>query len=114
MVRKAVSLKGCSQKATYVQEDIDLTNKAEVEAADRKRFAFVNQIVKAVESRKVLTKDRNRQDQIDAVLTNKVIGIPIFALVMFLVFYISQSTVGTWIADWLVGWIEIFQEWVLH
>ena len=31
---------------------------------------------------------------------------------MFLVFYISQSTVGTWIADWLVGWIEVFQEWV--
>lgn len=31
---------------------------------------------------------------------------------MFLVFYISQSTVGTWIADWLVGWIETFQSWV--
>ena len=31
---------------------------------------------------------------------------------MFLVFYISQSTVGTWIADWLVGWIETFQGWV--
>ena len=31
---------------------------------------------------------------------------------MFLVFYISQTTVGTWIADWLVGWIEAFQEWV--
>lgn len=30
---------------------------------------------------------------------------------MFLVFYISQSTVGTWIADWLVGWIETFQGW---
>ena len=38
-------------------------------------------------------------------------GIPIFAAVMFLVFYISQSTVGTWIADWLVGWIEAFQGW---
>ena len=112
LVGKAVSLKGCSQKAAYVQEDIDLTNKAEVEAADRKRFAFVNQIVKEVESRKVLTKDRNSQDKLDAVLTNKFIGIPIFALVMFLVFYISQSTVGTWIADWLVGWIETFQEWV--
>ncbi len=112
LVRKAVSLKGCEQKATYVQEDIDLTSKAEVEAADRKRFAFVNQIVKEVEDRKVFTKDKNSQDKIDAVLTNKFIGIPIFALVMFLVFYISQSTVGTWIADWLVGWIETFQEWV--
>ena len=112
LVSKAVSLKGCGQKATYVQENIDLTNKAEVEAADRKRFEFVNQIVKEVENRKVFTKDKNSQDKIDAVLTNKFIGIPIFALVMFLVFYISQSTVGTWIADWLVGWIETFQEWV--
>ena len=112
LVSKAVSLKGTSQNATYVQDNIDLTNKAEVEAADRKRFAFVNGIVKEVENRKVLTKDRNGQDKIDAVLTNRFIGIPIFALVMFLVFYISQSTVGTWIADWLVGWIETFQEWV--
>ena len=49
------------------------------------------------------------QDKIDAVITHKIIGIPIFALVIFLVFYISQTTVGTWIADWLVGWIETFQ-----
>jgi len=112
LVRKAVSLKGCGQKATYVQDNIDLTDKAEVEAADRKRFEFVNKIVAEVEDRKVFTKDRNSQDKLDAVLTNKFIGIPIFALVMFLVFYISQSTVGTWIADWLVGWIEVFQEWV--
>ena len=76
---------------------------------DRKRFAFVNQIVKSVEKRSVLTRDKNRQDRIDAVLTNKFAGIPVFAGVMFLVFYISQSTVGTWIADWLTGGIESFQ-----
>ena len=99
------------QKAPYVQEEINLQNKAEVEAADRKRFAFVNGIVKEVEKRKVFTRDKNKQDKIDAVLTNKFVGIPIFAAVMFLVFYISQSTVGTWIADWLVGWIEAFQGW---
>lgn len=112
VVEKAVSLKGAGQKAVYIQEDIDLHNKAEVEAADRKRFAFVNEIVKGVEKRKILTREKNRQDQIDAILTNKFVGIPIFAVIMFLVFYISQSTVGTWIADWLVGWIETFQEWV--
>ena len=112
LVEKAASLKGNKQKAPYVQADINLQDKAEVEAADRKRFAFVNKIVSAVEKRKVLTKDTNAQDKIDAILTNKIIGIPLFAAVMFLVFYISQSTVGTWIADWLVGWIETFQEWV--
>ncbi len=112
LIDKASSLKGCEQKAIYVQDDIDLQDKEQVEAADRKRFAFVNEIVKDVEKRKVLTKDTNKQDKIDAVLTHPIIGIPLFALVMFLVFYISQSTVGTWIADWLVGWIETFQGWV--
>ena len=112
VVNQAVALKNGGQKAPYLQEDIDLQDKAQVEAADRKRFAFVNEIVKSVEKRKVLTKDKNKQDSIDSVLTNKFIGIPVFAAIMFGVFYISQSTVGTWIADWLVGWIETFQGWV--
>ena len=112
VVTKAASLKGCEQKAPYVQDNIDLHNKSEVEAADRKRFDFAKSIVFAVEKRKVLTNEKNGQDKIDAVLTNPWLGIPIFALVMFGVFYISQSTVGTWIADWLVSWIEVFQEWV--
>ncbi|MBO5245901.1 MAG: ferrous iron transporter B [Eubacterium sp.] len=111
-IEKAVSLKGQSQKAPYVQADIDLDNKAEVEAADRKRFDFVNGIVSSVEKRKVLTRERNSQDKLDQWITHPLLGIPIFAVVMFLVFYISQSTVGTWIADWLVGWIETFQEYV--
>ena len=110
-VNAAAALKGKGQKAPYVQEDIDLHDRNAVEAADRKRFGFVNGIVKEVEKRKVLTKDKNFQDKIDAVITHKIIGIPIFAVVMFLVFYISQSTVGTWIADWLVAWIETFQGW---
>ena len=112
VVKQAAALKGQGQKAPYVQGDINLLDKNEVEEADRKRFDFVNKIVKEVEKREVFTKDTNKQDKIDAVLTNKFVGIPIFAVVMFCVFYISQSTVGTWIADWLVGWIETFQEWV--
>ena len=112
VVKVAVSLKGKGQKAPYDQGNINLHDKAEVEAADRKRFAFTNKIVAEVEKRKVFTNEKNVQDKIDDVLTNKWLGIPIFAVVMFLVFYISQSTLGTWIADWLVGWIETFQEWV--
>jgi len=112
LVQKAVSLKGSGQKAPYSQGTVDLHDKAAVEAADRERFAFVNGIVKSVETRKTFTKDKNVQDKIDAVLTNKWIGIPIFAVVMFLVFNISQSSVGPFLADYLVGWIETFQEWV--
>lgn len=112
LVDSAVSLVGKDQKPAYIQGKVDLQNKAEVETADRKRFDFVNKIVEEVETRKILTKDTNIQDKIDAILTNKFVGLPIFAVVMFLVFYISQTTLGTWIADWLVGWIETFQEWV--
>ena len=112
VVRMAASLKGKGQKAPYLQGDIDLHSKEAVQAADRARFDFVNEVVKEVETRKVLTKDTNKQDKIDSVLTNKWLGIPIFAVIMFLVFDISQSTVGPFIADTLVAWIETFQEWV--
>ena len=112
VVRMAASLKGKGQKAPYSQGDIDLHSKEAVQAADRARFDFVNEVVKEVETRKVLTKDTNKQDKIDSVLTNKWLGIPIFAVIMFLVFDISQSTVGPFIADTLVAWIETFQEWV--
>ncbi len=123
LIESAVAQAGKEQTAPYVQEDIDLTNRAEAEEADRRRFEFVNAIVKEVEIRKVLTKDKNVGDKIDSVLTNKWLGIPIFAVVMFLVFYISQSTLGAWIADGyefengtfipgLVPLLEGFQSWV--
>ena len=80
--------------------------------SDRSRFEKVDRIVRQVEKRKILTKDRNAQDRIDGVLTNRWVGIPIFALVMFLVFGISQAWVGPRIADGLVAWLEGFQGWV--
>lgn len=112
VVDAAVAQSGKTQSAPYVQGDIDLTDKKVVEEADRKRFAFVNSLVSQVEKRKVLTKDKGTGDAIDAVLTNKFLGIPIFAVVMFLVFQISQVWVGPLIADTLVAWIETFQGYV--
>ena len=112
VVQAAISQAGKKQTAPYSQGEIDLTDKSVVEAADRKRFEFVNKIVKDVETRKVLTKDKNISDKIDNVLTNKWLGIPIFAVVMFLVFQISQVWIGTPVADLLVGWLEAFQGWV--
>jgi len=112
LIEAAALQAGKEQTAPYIQGDIDLTDKAVVEAADRKRFDFVNKIVKEVETRKVLTKDKNIGDKIDDILTNKWLGIPIFAVVMFLVFQISQVWVGTPVADLLVGWLESFQNWV--
>lgn len=112
VVETAADAYGKVQSAPYTQADIDLTDKKAVEDEDRKRFAFVNGIVKEVEARKVLTKDKNVSDKIDAIVTHKILGIPIFAVVMFLVFQISQKWVGPWIADILNGWLEAFQDWV--
>ena len=122
VIEAAVANVGKEQKAPYVQDNVDLSDKKAVQSADRKRFAFVNKIVDAVETRKVLTKDKNFGDKIDAVLTNKWLGIPIFAVVMFFVFQISQAWVGPFIAEGgelfgfevpgLVTLIEMFGEWV--
>ena len=123
LVSTAISLCGKTQKAPYSQGEIDLSDKKVVEAADRKRFAFVNKIVADVETRKILTKDKNYQDKIDAILTNKWLGIPIFAVVMLLVFKISQEWLGAWIAEGyefengtvipgLVSLIDSFGQWV--
>ena len=50
-------------------------------------------------------------DKIDRVVTNRWLALPIFALVMFLVYYVSVTTVG----DWLTGWTNdtLFGEWIV-
>ena len=123
VIRAATALLGKGQVAPYHQGEIDLTSKKAVAEADRKRFDFVNTIVKAVESRTVRTRDKNYQDKIDAVLTNPAVGLVIFAAVMFLVFQISQAWLGVWIAEGyefangvtvpgLVTLIDLFKDWV--
>ena len=123
LVATAAALKDQTQTAPYTQGVIDLTDKKAVEAADRKRFEFVNGIVAKVEKRKIFTKDKNFQDKIDAVLTNPIGGLVIFAAVMFLVFQISQAWLGEWLANGyefengttipgLVTLIDLFKEWV--
>ena len=111
LVETAISVAGSKQEMPYVQGDIDLSNREAVSVADRKRFDYVNEVVKKVETRKVVTAEINKDDRIDEILTNKWLGIPIFAVVMFLVFQISQVWVGAPIADWLSGYLDKFQEW---
>ncbi len=122
VVSVAVSSVGKEQIPPYVQTGVDLSDKASVVAADRKRFEFVNKIVSEVETRKVLTKERNIGDKIDNIITNKWLGIPIFAVVMWAVFWISQVGPGVWLAEGveigniaipgLVTYIEMFGEWI--
>ena len=112
LISAAVSVIGKGQRAPYSDAVINMSDKAAVKESDKRRFAFVNKTVKEVEKRRLLTRNRNSQDKIDKILTNKWLGIPIFAVVMFLVFWISQAGPGVWIADFLVSLLEKGQEWV--
>ena len=112
VIKTTISLAGTTQKAPYLQADINLHDKAAVDKEDRKRYEFVNNIVADVETRKQLSAEATKADTVDNVLTNPIAGILVFAAVMWFVFWVSQAWLGPLVADWLVGWIETFQEWV--
>ena len=123
LIEIALSRKGEAQSAPYTEDSASLTDEESAKAADRRRFAFVNGIVNEVETRASHTSDKTLGDKIDMILTNKWLGIPIFGVVMTLVFLISQTWLGTWIAEGvefkngktipgLVGVLELFQGWI--
>ncbi len=99
VIEATINAKNNIQKPPYVQGDIDLTDKAVVEADDRNRFAFVNALVDIVETKKIPSKSFNVQDKIDATITKPWIGLPIFAVVMWFVFWVSQASLGPWLAE---------------
>ncbi len=99
LIAAAVRQIGEQQSAPFIQNNIDFTDKKAVRDADKKRFQFVNLIVSAVESRKIKSKDHTISDKIDDIITNKWVGLPIFAVVMWFVFFVSQAWLGPWLAD---------------
>ncbi|MDC7220032.1 MAG: ferrous iron transport protein B [Spirochaetales bacterium] len=96
-----------NQKAPFKGTNESLSRE-EVEASDKKRYAFVDKIVEQVEKRKVDSAAKTRQDKADQILAHKWLGLPIFAVIIWLVFSLSQSWVGPWLADLFVGWIDGF------
>ena len=111
LVSTVIELKGTKQTAPFDSSAVDMTDKSAVEASDKKRFEYVKSIVSEVEVRKVSSNRQTRQDAVDRILAHKWFGIPIFAVVMWAVFSISQTHVGPLLADTLVGWIDGFYGW---
>lgn len=63
------------------------------------RYLFISSIIKECYTKK--SKNRlTTSDKIDRIVTNRFLALPIFAIVMFLVYYVSVTTVGTWATDW--------------
>ncbi len=110
--------------AGHIENDIKAAEKELDDDAEsiitNERYVYIAQIVKACYKKKNSGK-LSTSDKIDKVVTNRWLGLPIFALVMFLVYYVSVTTVGTWLTDWtndvFVGeWIigglsSLFESW---
>jgi ferrous iron transport protein B len=112
LISAAVNVKGKKMQALFDGLEADLTDKNAVEASDKKRFELVKAIVAEVESRKTSSNRQTKQDAVDRVIAHKWFGIPIFAVVMWTVFSISQTYLGPFLADAFVGWIDAFNGWV--
>ncbi len=105
-------VKGSKQTAPFVGVNFDSVDKEALIESDKKRFEYVNALVSKVEVRQESSDKENINDKIDRIVANKYLGIPIFALVLYLVFSISQSTLGPFLADYLVTWIDAFYAFV--
>lgn len=108
LISKVLEVKGTKQTAPFSSKGVNLTDKNSVEASDIKRYEFVKGIVSKVEDRKISSSNQTKQDSVDRILAHKWLGIPIFAVIMWVVFSISQTHLGPLLADTLVGWIDSF------
>lgn len=106
LIEAIYSAKNHKQQPALEIGYVDEENSEEVKKADLKRYNFVKQLVKNVSSKQIDTNKKNSQDIIDTVVANKWLGLPIFAIIMYLVFSISQEHIGPYLADTLVEWLE--------
>ena len=108
LISKVVEAKGKTQSAPFNSKGVNMADKSSVEASDKKRYEFVKGIVSKVEDRKMSSSSQTKQDAADRILAHKWLGIPIFALIMWAVFSISQTHLGPLLADTFVAWIDSF------
>ena len=66
------------------------------------RYTFIKNSINKVLTKKNPHQTLSTSDQIDKIVTNRFLALPIFVLIMWLVYYISVSTVG----DWMTGWVN--------
>ena len=77
------------------------------------RYNYIKKLVEKTVVKKRKAGELSVSDKIDQIVTNRILALPIFAVVMFLVYYVSVTTLGTIVTDWtndvLVGeWIQPF------
>ena len=92
-----------NETLAHIEKDIQY---AEAELDDdsegiiaNERYVYIENVLKYCYHKKNAGK-LTSTEKIDKIVTNRFLALPIFAIVMFLVYYISVSTVGTWATDW--------------
>ena len=87
----------------HIEKDIQAAEKELDDDAEsiitNERYIYIASIIKSCYKKKNKGK-LTTSDKIDKVVTNRWLGLPIFAVIMFLVYYISMQTVGTAATDW--------------
>ena len=76
------------------------------------RYAYISKVVDRCVKKKAAKHSMTISDKIDRIVTNRILALPIFALVMFVVYYISIGTVGSWMTDWTND--VLFADWVTN
>ncbi len=64
------------------------------------RYVYISSIIEECVSKKKSSEKLSVSDKIDRIVTNRILALPIFALVMFVVYYVSVTTVGSLLTDW--------------
>ena len=89
---------------THIEADIKAAEKELDDDAEsiitNERYVYIAQIIKGCYKQKKAKGELSASDKIDRVVTNRWLGLPIFALVMFLVYWIAMVAVGAPATDW--------------
>ena len=64
------------------------------------RYAYINGVVNKAVKKKAAAHSLTTSDKIDRIVTNRILALPIFAVVMFAVYYVAIGTVGDWVTGW--------------
>lgn len=90
-------------KLDHIETDIKAVEKEMDDDAEsvitNERYNYITSIIKGVYKKKN-AGSLSVSDKIDKVVTNRWLGLPIFAIIMIIVYYVSVTTVGTWVTDW--------------
>ena len=106
------SLKLSKALLNHIEEDIVSCEKEMEDDAESiitgERYNYIGSIIEDCYKKRV-KKQMSVSDKIDSIVTNRFLALPIFAVVMFIVYYVSVTTVGTILTDWTND--TLFGEW---